>query len=287
MAARLLGKRTCSTFDTDSPAKRRVVLNETDENENPFVTTTTPTPRNTRTTPGKNGVSEKRIVASAPKISAHFKPTKALVEVHQDEKTVPGTPSRRDAKKIPATPRHRVIIGSALRASTPQTPRTPGTQFTGPSVYNQARQLFSRCANPGKLVGRDDERRQLSAFVENSVGSKSGGCLYVSGPPGTGKSALLDEVCKHQRESGNVIMSVVNCMSVRNTKDLSGKLSEDLELQEDAGFEYLRSCFVGGKSKDEKKYLVILDEVDCLVDLDLNLLYGLFEWSMAPTSRLF
>lgn len=286
----LLGKRTRSTVDTDSPAKRRVVLNETDENENPFVTTNTPTPRktrsSTRTTPAKHGAPEKRIAAPAPKISAHFKPTKAFVDVHQDEKAVPSTPSRRDAKKIPATPRHRVIIGSALRVSTPQTPRTPGTLFTGPSVYNQARQLFSRCANPGKLVGRDEERRQLSSFVENSVKSKSGGCLYVSGPPGTGKSALLDEVCKHHQESGNVRMSVVNCMSVRNTKDLSGKLSEDLDLQEDAGFEYLRSCFEGGKTKDEKKYLVILDEVDCLVDLDLSLLYGLFEWSMSPSSRL-
>lgn len=291
----LLGKRTRSITVTDSPAsstrqKRRVVLNETDENENPFITHTTPTPRKTRsatgTVPTKHGAPEKRIAAALPKISAHFKPTKASVDVHQDEKTIPSTPSRRDAKKIPATPRHRVIIGSALRVSTPQTPRTPGTLFTGPSVYNQARQLFSRCANPGKLVGRDDERQQLSSFVENSVKSKAGGCLYVSGPPGTGKSALLNEVCEHHRESGSVSMSVVNCMSVRNTKDLSGKLEEDLRLQEDAGFEYLRSCFTGSKSKDESKYLVILDEVDCLVDLDLSLLYALFEWSMAPSSRL-
>lgn len=288
----LLRKRSRSIIDTDSPitSKRRVVLNETDENENPFVKNTTSTPRKTRsatgTVPAKHGAPEKRVALPLPKISAHFKPTKASVEVHQDQKAVPSTPSRRDAKKIPATPRHRVIIGSALRVSTPQTPRTPGTIFAGPSVYNQARQLFSRCANPGKLVGRDEERRQLGSFVENSINSKAGGCLYVSGPPGTGKSALLNEVCKQHQESGNVSMSVVNCMSVRNTKDLSGKLSEDLGLQEDAGFEYLRSCFAGAKSKTEKKYLVILDEVDCLVDLDLSLLYGLFEWSMSPSSQL-
>lgn len=200
MAEMLLGKRTRSNIDTDSPAKRRVVLNGTDENENPFVTTNTPALRKTRSStrviPAKHGAPEKSTIAPSPKISAHFKPTKAFVEVHQDEKKVPSTPSRRDAKKIPATPRHRVIVGSALRVSTPQTPRTPGTLFTGPSVYNQARQLFARCANPGKLVGRDEERRQLSSFVEDSIKSKSGGCLYVSGPPGTGKSALLDSTLR-------------------------------------------------------------------------------------------
>lgn len=294
----LLGKRTRSTIDTDSPsgstrAKRRVVLNEpTDENENPFVTresSATPTPRKTRsarTTPAKHGAPEKRIALPSAKISAHFKPTKALVDVHQDEKEAPSTPSGRASKKVPVTPRHRVIVASALKFNTPTTPRTPSTPSAGASVYNQARQLFSRCTNPGKLIGRDEERQQLSSFVENSVSSKAGGCLYVSGPPGTGKSALLDEVCKQHQDSGDVSMSIVNCMSVRNTKDLSGKLSEDLGLQEDAGFEYLRSCFVGGKAKSEKKYLVILDEVDCLVDLDLSLLYGLFEWSMSPSSRL-
>lgn len=296
----LLGKRTRSTTDiAESPAastraKRRVVLNEpNNENENPFITReSSATPKSTRTrsdrtTPAKHGAPEKRVALCPPKISSHFKPTKASVDttIH-DEKDEPSTPRHRDSKKVPVTPRHRVIIGSTLRLGTPKTPRTPSTPSAGASVYNQARQLFSRCANPGRLVGRDEERRQLSSFVENSVKSNSGGCLYVSGPPGTGKSALLDEVCKQHREAGNVSMSVVNCMSVRNTKDLSGKLSDDLQLQEDAGFEYLRSCFVGGKTRDEKKYLVILDEVDCLVDLDLSLLYGLFEWSMSPTSRL-
>lgn len=75
-------------------------------------------------------------------------------------------------------------------------------------------------------------------------------------------------------------------MSVRNAKDLSGKLSEDFGLDENAGFEYLRSCFVRGKARDNRKYLVILDEVDRLVDLDLELLYNLFEWSMQASSRL-
>jgi cell division control protein 6 len=72
-------------------------------------------------------------------------------------------------------------------------------------------------------------------------------------------------------------------MSVRTTKDLSQKLAEDLHLAEDTGFDSIRSSFTQSGSG---LFLVVLDEVDCLVDLDLALLYNLFEWSLEPESSL-
>lgn len=221
------------------------------------------------TVPAKHGAVESRVEVAA------FKVSKPAVT------STPKTPSRhRDAlaKKVQVTPRHRALVG---------TPRTPHTPPSGASIYHQARQLFARCSNPGKLTGRDEERRQLSAFIHNAIEAESTtGCLYVSGPPGTGKSALLDEVIHEHTANGCIPVAVVNCMSVRNAKDLSQKLEDDLGLTEDAGFEYLRTCFVRGKARDTQKYLVVLDEVDQLVDLDLALLYSLFEWSMLPNSRL-
>lgn len=316
--------RGCKRIATDSnPAdavltrsKRRIVVNEpNDENENPFVShdehdngvdgvdcdgmevdePARPIKKTrasaARRVPAKHGASEGRVAISPAQISTHFKVSKTAIEVYQDGKSdpkpSPRTPRHRDAlsKKVPITPRHRVLLaGSQLTPRTPKTPVTPSNAAT--SVYSQARQLFSRCSNPGKLVGRDNERRELASFVEQSLSSKSAGCLYLSGPPGTGKSALVDEVCEQYRDADNVKLSVVNCMSVRNAKDLSQKLAEDLGLKEDAGFDYLRSCFVRGKARDSQKYLVILDEVDRLVDLDLDLLYSLFEWSMQASSRL-
>ncbi|GAB1741495.1 hypothetical protein NU219Hw_g6724t1 [Hortaea werneckii] len=315
----VLGKRTRAAVDTPADrvstrsSKRRIVVNEpNDENANPFVhhddhhvaagkdemeaeepeRPVKKTRASTRTVPAKHGASERRVAVSPAKVRDHFHTSKPEIRDDADgkndsSKASPQTPRRRDAqaRKVPITPRHRVLLGGGQPS--PRTPRTPATPSNGTTaVYNQARQLFSRCSAPGRLVGRDSERQELNTFVERCIESESAGCLYVSGPPGTGKSALVDEVVRQYTDSEDLQLAVVNCMSVRSAKDLSQKLSEDLGLKKDAGFSYLRSCFTQAKAAGEKKFLVILDEVDTLVDLDLDLLYNLFEWSMQPSSRL-
>ncbi|EME39627.1 hypothetical protein DOTSEDRAFT_56948 [Dothistroma septosporum NZE10] len=294
---------------TATRSKRRIAVNEpNDENENPFITKksaedevedkddieTRPTKKtrsSARTAPARHGGLESCVELSPAKVGSHFKVSKAEIGVYQDgkseqENVEPQTPRRRDqlSKKVPVTPRHRVLIAGSQ--ATPRLPKSPHTQSVANSVYNQARQLFSRCLHPGRLVGRENEKAEISSFIKTAVESNTTGCLYVSGPPGTGKSALLDEVIHEHTKDSQIPVSVVNCMSVRNTKDLSQKLSEDLDIKENVGFDHLRSCFMRGKARDNKKYLVVLDEVDQLVDLDLELLYSLFEWSMHNTSRL-
>ncbi|OQO07385.1 hypothetical protein B0A48_07082 [Cryoendolithus antarcticus] len=296
-----LGKRTRSSVEdaavSTRASKRRIVVSDAnDENENPFVSQhasdderPTKRTRAVKATSAKHATTNQRVVPASPKISAHFRATKGPVDIYQDAKQTtldPSTPRHRDAlsKQVPITPRHRIIVGGCKL--TPKTPRTPGTPSAAISVYNIARQLFSRSSNPGKLVGREEERRQLEAFVARCRTQDAAGCLYVSGPPGTGKSALIDEVCQSCEQIEDVKMSVVNCMSIRTAKDLSKKLAQDLDLSEDAGFESLRKTFTTANEQSATKYLVILDEVDCLVDLDLALLYNLFEWSMQPHSQL-
>ncbi|KAK4561179.1 AAA ATPase [Recurvomyces mirabilis] len=289
-------------------SKRRIVINEpSDENENPFIShhedlleesvgvqedsRPVKRTRTTRTVPAKRGTIEQRLEVSPAKINAHFKVAKSSIDVYQDSKNnakaEPQTPRHRDrtAGRVAVTPRHRTLLASAQ--ATPRTPKTPSSPLSASTaIYNEARQLFSRSSNPGRLVGRDGERQEMSSFVDGCIASQSAGCLYVSGPPGTGKSALVDEVCQRYKDEVNVRISVVNCMSVRNAKDLAQKLQEDLGLKENSGFEYLRTRFDRGNARDAQKYLVILDEVDTLVDMDLELLYSLFEWSMQASSRL-
>lgn len=202
----------------------------------------------------------------------------------------PKTPRHRDAlsKRVPITPRHRVgLVGKSL---TPHTPRTPCTPSSASTVYNCARQLFTRSANPGRLVGREEERNELHTFIEEGIKSKSGRCMYVSGPPGTGKSGLVSEVCRDIQGTEGVKTAYINCMSAKCSEGVYSKLIGEFNGHDDEAdcdeTEHLRDIFLPKRKTSDHVYIVILDEIDHLLTLDLEILYTLFQWSLHRSSRL-
>ncbi|KAI0533076.1 P-loop containing nucleoside triphosphate hydrolase protein [Xylaria digitata] len=212
----------------------------------------------------------------------------------QDFKPVtPSTPRFRDAlSRVPVTPRHRVM--SAGRISKGQTPQTPFTPAAIQTVYHHARQLFSRSADPGQLTGRDDERQQLTQFLQRYNSSAPSGCIYVSGPPGTGKSAMVNEVTQalvnqNPTKKTHIKKAYVNCMSIKSSKDLYEVLLEQLtdpsNLPDGDAATVIEKLLMPRK-KSASVYLVVLDEIDHILTLDLESLYKVFEWSMQKTSRL-
>lgn len=141
------------------------------------------------------------------------------------------------------------------------------------------------------MVGRDEERIQLRGLLEKSISSRSGQCIYVSGPPGTGKSALVSEVCQLIQGFDNVHSAHINCMSMENAdqiyKSLLASFLEESETEQDPMSE-LKYLFLSKKKAAQLNaiYLVTLDEIDHLMSVDLEALYTLFEWSLHSSSRL-
>ena len=198
----------------------------------------------------------------------------------------PHTPRHRDAaRKVPVTPTRRILLAGVPR--TPRSLRTPSTpRHDALTAYHDARQLFARGAPPTALFGRDHQRHELSALVSARIPSTKSGCIYVSGPPGTGKSALVADVCRQTESESRVKAVCINCMSVKHARDLYRKLLDAFahvdDVPEGGESDALRALFL----QRDHAYLVTLDEVDRLVHVDTHLLYNLFEWSMQPSSSL-
>lgn len=114
--------------------------------------------------------------------------------------------------------------------------------------------------------------------------------MYISGPPGTGKSALVEEMTKDLSGTSNLKLSVVNCVSVKSSKDILRKVISDLDADEPQGTRseqaYLSHLFLSKKKGTTESFLVVLDEVDNLLTTDCELLYALFEWALHKSSRL-
>ncbi|PMD24792.1 cell division control protein Cdc6 [Hyaloscypha hepaticicola] len=303
MAPSILGKRTRSGNDFDSKPNLSRVKRQAraeifnDENENPFLSRNVhddkqdgdsmdidePDAIISKSAPAKHGRAGGRVSLSPTK-------SKTLNSENHIQNPTPQTPRHRNAlsKLTPITPRHRVTI--TRKPLTPRTPRTsvtPGGSIT--TVYSQARQIFTRSTEPGRLIGREAEREELTEFVQNCIAKTCGGCTYVSGPPGTGKSAMVHEITESFEISPTTKKAYINCMSMKTSKDLYANLlenlCEDIEVLEGDEVKTLQGVFVPRK-KSKIVYIVTLDEIDHVLSLDLEILYKLFEWSLQKGSCL-
>ena len=48
--------------------------------------------------------------------------------------------------------------------------------------------------NPGEILGREKEAKDIKDFVTEAIKDEMGCSLYISGQPGTGKSATINNI---------------------------------------------------------------------------------------------
>mmetsp|Transcript_74188 Transcript_74188/g.158994 ORF Transcript_74188/g.158994 Transcript_74188/m.158994 type:complete len:962 (+) Transcript_74188:87-2972(+) len=171
-------------------------------------------------------------------------------------------------------------------------------------------------ATGGRLFGRETEQSEIIAFLRGAL--RAGGrreVLYVSGMPGTGKTAsALAAVRSLQDERAKGAMTFafahVNAMCLSSPGAVFGEICRKVPaicaatglrrrgggnvdgsttLTESQAYAALARFFSGEgerESASREVVVLLLDEVDCLVTQAQAVLYRLFDWLSRPHARL-
>nr|XP_042894751.1 origin recognition complex subunit 1 isoform X2 [Parasteatoda tepidariorum] len=209
------------------------------------------------------------------------------IEFECEEEKTPKTREKRSRSKS--------IKNSLLRKKSLSAMPDRKTPLKGPqNLLEESRLRLHVSAVPKSLPCRVDEYSDIYSFVKGCLCSHTGGCMYISGVPGTGKTATVHEVIRNlenEKEEGEVPIFnfvEVNGMWVTDPyqcyvnifKALTGKT---IASQQAANLLEKRFTEQGPK-KDA--VILLVDELDRLWTRKQTVLYNIFDWPSKKHSKL-
>lgn len=161
---------------------------------------------------------------------------------------------------------------------------SPDDDQTSRSKYQNAR-ITLNSAETYSLPGREKELAELTAFLSSGLRHKKSASMYISGPPGTGKTASLSKLLNASEFTAQFQRVYVNCTSIASIGSIYKKVCAELQLR--VGTE--KECLLAIERHLAAKHrtiLMVLDEVDQLVGKKQSVLYTIFEWPAKPNSNM-
>uniref|UniRef100_A0ACB8EU64 Uncharacterized protein n=2 Tax=Sphaerodactylus townsendi TaxID=933632 RepID=A0ACB8EU64_9SAUR len=157
------------------------------------------------------------------------------------------------------------------------------------TCYQQAKSLLNT-ALPDQLHAREKETHFLHQFLKEHVCGEKSGSLYISGAPGTGKTACLGRALLDLKgELAGSKTIVLNCMALRTPRAVFPAVAEQLGqagADRTAQSDVIRKLEKRLTAKSSPMVLVVLDEMDQLDSKGQDVLYMIFGWPSLPSSRL-
>ncbi|XP_029204190.2 cell division control protein 6 homolog isoform X1 [Acropora millepora] len=152
--------------------------------------------------------------------------------------------------------------------------------------YSMVRRAL-HSSHPENLLCREDEIAEISSFLQSHLTKGKPGSLYISGAPGTGKTACLTKIMfEMKNEIRKCQVVFVNCMALRQPQDIFRKIAVELVGEENcpakATLKFLEEEF----SSSKLIRIIILDELDQLESKNQEILYTMFELPSLPKSKL-
>ncbi|XP_016335641.1 origin recognition complex subunit 1 isoform X2 [Sinocyclocheilus anshuiensis] len=194
------------------------------------------------------------------------------------------TPIKKTAPATPRTPRH----------ATPSIPSRSAPARKPANVLEEARARLHVSSVPESLPCREQEFQDIYNFVESKVIDGTGGCMYISGVPGTGKTATVHEVIRSLQQSAeqdeipHFCFIEINGMKMTDPHQAYVQILQKLTDQKatpDHAAALLEKRFSTPAPKKETTVLLV-DELDLLWTRKQNVMYNLFDWPTRRNARL-
>ena len=132
---------------------------------------------------------------------------------------------------------------------------------------------------------------ELTEYLNNLIYTEGSGSLYISGAPGTGKTATLSKIINSNEMKSKLKIGFINCTSISSIGAIYKKICHELDLKVNSTSATEKDCLAtieGYLRKKHKMTLLILDEIDqlCSSGKQNNILYHIFEWPSILHSKL-
>ncbi|KAJ7557482.1 hypothetical protein O6H91_05G128300 [Diphasiastrum complanatum] len=167
--------------------------------------------------------------------------------------------------------------------------------------FEKAKHALLLSSIPGSLPCRETERKEIRSFLDDAVAAGTqclGRCLYISGVPGTGKTATVLEVLRglHKRvEDGElqpyrfIEINGLRLISPEHTYTMIHEALTGEHIGWKKALQKLDKRFsqiVSSSSVDGRPCILLVDELDLLVTRNQSVLYNIFDWPTRAHSRL-
>ena len=148
-------------------------------------------------------------------------------------------PNEVDRASLRSPPRNNFYVENLKTGiSIPKTPRksskvirenTISSSAKRKLAFTTARQQLQLSEIPNSLLCRESEFSDILSFVSTKLNKGSeGGCIYISGAPGTGKTATVLEVMRYLKDKKNCVQDLnfctVNAMTLSSAEEVYVKL---------------------------------------------------------------
>lgn len=230
------------------------------------------------------------------------------------EHTIPSTPRKRCKLSTPtgtphsaskkqsllstsklSTPTHKRIIKKRALEFTPLGTRVLSPTHTPNSTpHSLARARLHVSSVPSALPCREGEFSAVYTHLEGAITDGVGSCIYISGTPGTGKTATVREVVVQLQASvraevlDDFAFVEINGMKVTDPHQSYSVLWEAITGERVAP-QHALSLLTREFSLPSPRrvpVVVLMDELDQLVTKSQSVMYNFFHWPNLPHARL-